>query len=170
MTRTRRAFLAGLAPALATLAVAPVALAKPSPQDLVNQVAVANMFCIESATLALKQSASPAIKDYAHRLADDHATIASSLRRIIARRSDIALPDRPDTRHLDLLRDLGALQGGDFDKAYVEAQRGTHHTLALLLEAYARDGEDPELKAFAADAFPRFKALEQKAQELPLSP
>lgn len=132
-----------------------------------TQATIANMFGVESATLALQKTGSPAIKDYAHRLADEHATTASSLRRIIARRSNIAPPDRPDARHLDMLRDLGALQGAAFDKAYVAAQRSAHHDLALLLEAYARDGGDPELKVFAADALPRFQQLDRRAQELP---
>lgn len=172
MIRTRRAFLEAISHAFATLLLAHSAFAQspPSAPDFVTEVAVANMFGVESATLALQKNASPAIKDYAHRLADDHAKAASSLRRIIARRSDIALPDRPDGRHLDMLRDLGALQGADFDKAYVAAQRSAHQELAHLLEAYAQSGGDPELKAFAAETLPLFQTLDRKAQELPPGP
>ena len=136
-------------------------------QDFVNQTAIANMFGIESATLALHKSSSPAIKDFAHRFADDHAAAASNLRRIVAKRSDIALPDRPDSRHLALLRDLAAKQGADFDKAYVEAQRGAHREAAQLLERYAGAGADPELKTFAGQSLPVFRDLDRKAGELP---
>lgn len=172
MVRTRRAFLETLPLAIAALLSARSALAQspPSARDFAGEVAVATMFGIESATLALQKNSSPAIKDYAHRLADDHARAASQLRRIVARRSDIALPDRPDGRHLDMIRDLGALQGEAFDKAYAAAQRDAHRELAALLEAYARTGGDPELKAFAAEALPLFQDLAGQAQALKPAP
>ncbi|WP_353183372.1 DUF4142 domain-containing protein [Bosea sp. (in: a-proteobacteria)] len=168
MVRTRRAFLETLPLAIAALLPARLVLAQspPSAQDFAGQLAVATMFGIESATLALQKSSSPAIKDYAHRLADDHARAASQLRRIVARRSDIALPDRPDGRHLDMIRDLGALQGEAFDKAYAAAQREAHRELAALLEAYARNGADPELKAFATETLPLVQDLSDKAGAL----
>lgn len=136
-------------------------------QDFVTQTAVANMFGMESATLALHKTNSAAIKDFAHRLADDHAAATSSLRRIISKRSDIALPDRPDGKHLDLLRDLSDKQGADFDRAYVDAQRSAHHESTVLMERYAGEGADPELKSFAAQTLPVFRELERKARELP---
>jgi len=156
---------------LALLSSGIVRAQQPIPaQDFVTQTAVANMFGVESATLALHKSNSPAIKDFAHRLADDHAAATSSLRRIIAKRSDIALPDRPDGRHLDLLRDLADKQGTDFDKAYVDAQRSTHHESAALMERYASEGTDPELKSFATQTLPVFRDLDRKARELPVAP
>lgn len=139
-------------------------------QDFVQQTAVANMFGVESATLALHKTSSPAIKDFAHRLADDHAAATSSLRRIIAKRSDIALPDRPDGKHLDLLRDLGNKQGADFDRAYVDVQRNAHQESARLLERYAETGSDPELKSFAAQTLPVFRELDRQAKALPAAP
>lgn len=139
-------------------------------QDFVNRTAVANMFGVESATLTLHKTSSPAIKDFAHRLADEHAAATSSLRRITARRSDIALPDRPDGKHLDLLRDLADRQGADFDRAYVDAQRSAHQESAALMARYASEGADPELKGFAAQTLPVFRELDRKAQALPAPP
>jgi putative membrane protein len=157
-----------LAAALAGLLMATGAVAQspPSPQDFVKTIAVANMFGVESATLALQKSDSAPIKDYAHRLADAHAKAASSLRRIVAKRSDMALPDRPDSAHLDLLTRLSDRQGADFDSEYVKAQRDSHRQVAQAVAAYARDGSDAEIKAFAADALPVFEKLESDAQQL----
>lgn len=143
-----------------------LAQSPPSPQDFVKTVAVANMFGVGSATLALQKSDSAPIKDYAHRLADEHAKAASSLRRVVAKRSDMALPDRPDSAHLDLLTDLSNRQGADFDKAYVSAQSGSHHQIAQIVAAYARDGSDAEIKAFATQALPTFEKLDAEAQRL----
>ncbi len=137
------------------------------PQDFATQAAVANMFGAQSATLALHKTSSPEIKSFAHRLANDHGTTGSSLRRITARRSDIALPESPDARHLDMLRELSSKQGPDFDKAYVAAQRAAQQETVTLVSAYAQNGSDPELKAFAAKTLPTLQELDRKAKALP---
>ena len=166
---TRRALLHAFAGAV-LLGSAAHAQAPVPAQDFVRQTAISQMFGIESATLALHKSHSPSIKDFAHALASEQGAATSSLRRIIARRSDIALPDRPDGRHLDLLRDLTDKQGAAFDKAYVEAQRSTHHDVAALMERYASEGDDPELKSFATQSLPVFRELDRKSQGLPVGP
>lgn len=164
-----------LAQALCALAILSCVSAAPAQapipaQDFVQRTAMANMFGVESATLALRKTSSPAVKAFGHRLADDHATAMSGLRRIVAKRSDLALPDRPDAPHLALLSTLSDKQGADFDKAYIEAQRSTYRETAELMERYASEGADPELKSFAAQSLPVFRELHRKAQELPNPP
>jgi putative membrane protein len=166
---TRRRLLQGFAGIVLLGSTAAAQSAVPA-AEFVRQTAIAQMFGIESATLALHKSSSPAIKGFAHALASEQGAVTSGLRRIIAKRSDIALPDRPDGRHLDLLRDLTDKQGPAFDKAYVEAQRSAHHDVALLMERYASDGDDPELKRFAAQSLPVFRELERKSQALAVAP
>ncbi len=125
------------------------------------------MFGLESATLALHKTSSPEIKSFAHRLANEHGTTGSTLRQVTARRSDLALPERPDNRHLDLLRELAGKQGQDFDRAYVQAQQAAHGEAAALLADYAQHGTDTELKAFAAKALPAIQELDRQARALP---
>ena len=166
---SRRTLLHGFA-GLVLLGSAAQAQSPVPAQEFVRQAAIAHMFGIESATLALHKTNSPAIKDFAHALTGEQGAATSGLRRIVAKRSDIALPDRPDERHLDLLRDLGNKQGAAFDRAYVEAQRNAHHEAAVLMERYANEGDDAELKRFAAQALPVFRELDRKSQELPVGP
>lgn len=137
------------------------------PQEFVTQATVSNMFGVESATLALHKSASPEIKTFAHRMVNDRTTAGSSLRQITARRSDISLPERPDAKHLDLLRELAEMQGASFDQAYVKTQRQAHDEAVALLSSYAANGTDPELKAFAAKTLPKLQELSKQAKELP---
>lgn len=138
------------------------------PQDFATQAAIANMFGLQSATLALHKTSSQEIKSFAHRLADDHGKTGSSLRQITARRSDIALPERPDGRHLNVLRDLSAKQGADFDKAYVAAQRAAQQETIALVSSYAESGSDAELKAFAAKTLPTLQELDRRVKALPV--
>lgn len=137
------------------------------PQDFVHKAVVSTMFAVESATLALHKTASPEIKSFAHRLANDRGTTGSSLRQIIAKRSDIALPERPDGPQLDLLRDLADLQGPAFDRAYVLAQRAAQEESLAVVSAYAQTGTDPELKAFAESTLPVLQKLDAEAKALP---
>ncbi|MGX1741359.1 DUF4142 domain-containing protein [Bosea sp. NPDC055353] len=167
--RTRRALLQGFA-GLVLLGSAATAQSAVPAAEFVRQTAIAQMFGMESATLALHKSSSPAIKDFAHALASEQGAVTSGLRRIIAKRSDIALPDRPDGRHLDLLRDLNDKQGPAFDRAYVEAQRSTHREATLMMERYANEGDDAELKSFAAQSLPVFRELDRKSRELSVVP
>ena len=166
---SRRALLRGFA-GLVLLGSAAQAQSPVPAEEFVRQTAIVQMFGIESATLALHKSSSPAIKDFAHALTSEQGAATSGLRRIVAKRSGIALPDRPDGRRLDLLRDLNDKQGAAFDRAYVEAQRSTHHDAALLMERYASEGDDAELKRFAAQSLPVFRELDRKSQELPVAP
>ncbi|WP_293808366.1 DUF4142 domain-containing protein [uncultured Bosea sp.] len=167
--RTRRSLLQGLSGVVLFGSAAAAQSSVPA-AEFVRQTATAQMFGMESATLALHKSSSPLIKDFAHDLASQQGAVTSGLRRIVAKRSDIALPDRPDTRHLDLLRDLTDKQGAAFDKAYVEAQRSMHHEAVLLMERYAGEGDDPELKSFAAQSLPVFRELDRKSRALPVEP
>ncbi|MCO5092805.1 DUF4142 domain-containing protein [Bosea sp. (in: a-proteobacteria)] len=173
MTRTIHRSGRALIASLACLVMMPLAALAQAPipaRDFVRETANVQMFGIESATLALHKSGSPAIKEFAHQLASEQGAVTSGLRRIVARRSDVALPDRPDARHLDLLRDLSGKQGAAFDEAYVAAQRSAHHEAALLMERYAGEGEDAELRDFATQSLPVFRELDRKAQALPATP
>ena len=167
--RLRSSLARGTAAALLLVAVAQAQEPMPA-QDFVNRTAVANMFGAEAATLALSKSSSAAIKAFAHRIADDQAVATSGLRRIVAKRSDIALPDRPDGRHLALLRDLAGKQGPGFDKAYVDSQLQTHRETAALVERYAKEGGDRELKGFAEQSLPVFRDLDRRARGLQAGP
>lgn len=136
------------------------------PQSFVARASVSTMVGVESATLALHKTTSPAIKDFAHRLANDLGTTSSGLRQITAKRSDIAIPERPDAGHLDLMRDLNEKQGAEFDRAYIAAQRKMQLENADLLAAYAEKGSDADLRAFAAKALPTAQDLARRAQNL----
>ena len=133
----------------------------PTPRALVNEMGNVDMFGIEAATLALQKTDSAAIKAFAHQLADEHATAASSLRRIVSRRSDIALPDRPDERHLDVLGDLSKRDGSELfsmPKAAVLRSYAfnhlVHHRGQLSVYLRLRDVPVPPIYGPSADERP----------------
>ncbi|MDP3320413.1 MAG: DUF4142 domain-containing protein, partial [Bosea sp. (in: a-proteobacteria)] len=60
-----------------------------------------------------------------------------------------------------------ALQGPEFDRAYVAAQRQAQEESLAVIAAYAETGSDPELKAFAEKTLPVLQKLDAEARALP---
>jgi hypothetical protein len=58
------------------------------------------------------------------------------------------------------------LQGKDFTKEYDDMQVSAHKDAVPLFERYGRDGDNPDLKAFAGKTLPTLKKYLQMAQEL----
>ena len=62
--------------------------------------------------------------------------------------------EKLDAKHQAILDRLKAAHGAAFDAAYIEAQTSAHLEAVDLFKAYAKDGDNPRLKAFAADLLP----------------
>ena len=65
-----------------------------------------------------------------------------------------------------LLDDLKAKSGKDFDQSYDQAQVKDHKDAVALFEAYAKSGDDPELKNWAAKTLPHLKEHLSMAEKL----
>ena len=64
---------------------------------------------------------------------------------------------------------LDALKGKgrkDFDSSYDQIQVKAHEDAVALFDAYAKGGEDPELKKWAAKTLPHLKEHLSMAQKL----
>jgi putative membrane protein len=56
--------------------------------------------------------------------------------------------------------------GKDFDSSYDQIQVKAHEDAVALFDAYAKGGEDPELKKWAAKTLPHLKEHLSMAQKL----
>lgn len=73
---------------------------------------------------------------------------------------------RQDRSVKKAVAELAALEGAQFDRRYMEAMLKDHQDSVRLFEREARNGKDPELKAFAAETLPHLKAHLEKAQQI----
>lgn len=137
------------------------------PDEFVKKAAISNMMAVELGTLALQKSSSPEIKAFAHQAVNDRTTAGTGLRQIVAKRSGIALPERPDHAHQDILRQLGDKQGPEFDRAYVAAQKQAQDEAMALFSGYAQTGSDTELKSFASKTLPLLQTQGELTRKLP---
>jgi putative membrane protein len=65
-----------------------------------------------------------------------------------------------------MLDGLKAKVGKDFDSSYDQIQVKAHEDAVTLFETYAKGGEDPELKKWAAKTLPHLKEHLSMAQKL----
>ena len=156
------AALAIAAPALsAALAADPATKQASAPvaptATFVAQAAFGNMFEIESSKLALERSKAGAVKAFAQRMVDDHSAAAVKFKEAVLEAKLAMPPDKLDAKHQAIVDELGK-QGGDFDKAYIEAQYKAHVETVDLFKGYAQGGEDTRMRAFAAELLPKLQA------------
>jgi putative membrane protein len=103
--------------------------------------------------LALTKTANASIKAFAQMMVTDHGKANDELMGI-AKTKNITLPMEPDSAHLKKADELGKMNGVDFDKAYVAAMIDGHKKTLDLMNKEAKDGNDAELKDFAAKTAP----------------
>ena len=86
----------------------------------------------------------------------DHARAGAELK-AIAQRKGIQLPANVDSRQRSELDKLAKLSGAAFDKEYMSAMVKDHETDVQDFETQAKQGRDPDIKAFANKTLPVLK-------------
>ena len=139
----------------------------PSAQDFVDKVAISDMFEIQSSQLALSKQPDKDTKPFAQRMVTDHQKTSKELKSLVDRgKVKATLPSALDSEHQQMLDDLKAQSGKDFDQSYDQIQVKAHEDAVALFTAYAKSGDDPELKKWAAKTLPNLERHLTMAQKL----
>ncbi|HDR9799832.1 TPA: DUF4142 domain-containing protein [Burkholderia cenocepacia] len=118
----------------------------------------------QASQLALDRSSNADVKAFARRMVDDHARIADELRHIGAQKG---VPVQTRMLVDPAVTALRAKEGRAFDTAYVALAGPPAHEAAIrLYETEAKDGRDPQLRAFAARTLPMLNAHLNAARQL----
>jgi putative membrane protein len=145
----------------------PAAAQPPSTQDFVNKVAVSDMFEIQASQLALEKQPDKDTKPFARRMVKDHEKTSKELKALIdSGKVKATLPTALDSAHQKLLDDLKAKSGKDFDSSFDQAQVKGHQDAVALFEAYAKGGDNADLKKWAARTLPHLKQHLAMAEKL----
>jgi len=141
-----------------------------STQEFVTKAAVGDMFEIQSSKLA-QQKADAESKKFASKMVTDHTKTSTELKTLVAGgKVKATLPKEMDSAHKSKLDKLKGLSGANFDKEYDDMQRSAHRDAVSLFEQYAKGGENPDLKAFAAKHLPHLQEHLKLAEGLKSSP
>jgi putative membrane protein len=106
-----------------------------------------------AAAQTAKTSENQAVAAFAQQMIDEHTKMNEELA-TLAQKKGVQPPDSPDLASQAKTAVTGALPGSTFDKQYVSSQLDDHHETLELLQNQLREGQDPELKAFAEKHIP----------------
>ncbi len=149
--------LAAAAAISLALASAPPALAQAPSSDapaFLTKANVANTFEIQSSQLAEQKSKNPAILRFAREMIKDHSKAAHQMDQAEKRAHMPASQPSLDPPHEDMLHQLQAANGQQFDSLYVQMQKQGHEQAVGLFTTYAQSGDNPAIVGFAKKALP----------------
>jgi len=106
--------------------------------------------------LGVQRATNAELKQFSQRMIDDHTRLNQQLTELAARKG-LALPRALGARSQFCSQSLAGLTGEEFDRCYAKAQLVSHMEAVGAFEAESERGQDPDLKALAAQALPRIK-------------
>jgi len=138
----------------------------PSTPDFVNQVAISDMFEIQSSELAA-QRGDAAVKEFAAQMIEAHKKTTMELKSLItSAKLQVTPPAAMDKAHQEMLDELAKLEGAEFNEQYKEDQVEAHENAVSLFERYAEGGDNPALKEWAAKTLPALRHHLEMANKL----
>jgi putative membrane protein len=136
----------------------------PKTDDFVKEVAMSDMFEIQSSQLAQQKASNDKTKQFAEHMVTDHSKTSSELKSMAPNKS--VIPTQLDSSHQSKLDKLKSLEGDDFTKQYDSIQASAHKDAVNLFERYAQGGDNAELKDWANRTLPTLKNHLQMAESL----
>jgi putative membrane protein len=168
-----------IAATLAASLILPVAAQQtPAPQPTVampttaegfrRMAMMSDAFEIQSSRLALEKSRNGIVRRFAQDMVRDHSMTSQALMGGAPAPATTASTAGLDPRHAAMLQQLAAApQGRAFDRLYGTMQRQAHSEAVALFTAYAQQGTDPNLRAFAQQTLHHLQRHIARARNLP---
>jgi putative membrane protein len=121
--------------------------------DFILEAASGGLMEVELGKYASTNAASARVKEFGRMMVTDH-TKANTQLKVIAGKKNVTLPAAPTGPHQTHISDLTAKKGADFDKAYVAMMVDDHKEDISKFQEEAKNGKDPDVKAFASSTLP----------------
>ena len=117
---------------------------------------------------AKTKAQSKEVQQYAAAMVEHHGKTNGELMKLAERFHESGGPPykREDRAVKKAVEELSALEGAQFDRRYMEAMVNDHRESIKLFEREAKNGKDPELKAFAAKTLPLLKTHLAEAERV----
>ena len=157
----------GLLLALFVCVAPAMAQTRVTTNEFVTKVAISDMMEIQPSQLALDRQPDADTKPFAQRMITDHQQTSKELKALVeGGKVKAPLPTGLDAEHQKKLDELKAKSGKEFDRAYDQMQLQAHEEAVALFSDYARNGDNPDLKAWAAKTLPHLREHLEMAKKL----
>ena len=111
------------------------------------------LFHVEAGKLAVQRASSEDVKKFGQHAIEHHSQINDELMNLASTKG-VTLPKKMTKREREVLDKIAKLSGPDFDKAYIKIEASHHSRDLSVFQKEAKDGEDPDVKAWAAKTLP----------------
>jgi len=142
----------------------------PNDAQIAQIVVTANSIDIENGKIALKNSKTPSVDEFANLMIKDHTAVNNNATALVTRLG--VKPQPSDTsKSLQASADaeqakLRGMKGHEFDKAYLENEVAYHkQVLGALNDVLIPNAQNAELKKTLVDVKPAFQAHLDHAQK-----
>lgn len=107
------------------------------------------LYHAEAGKLAVQRGSSEGVKKFGQHEIDHHTQTNDKLAQLASKKG-VTLPKKMGTKEREALDKVAKLSGPDFDKAYLEMEIKDHSKDLSIFQKEAKDGKDPDVKAWAA--------------------
>lgn len=120
--------------------------------------AISDMYEIEASKIAATRATSPELKKFASEMVAAHTKTSAGLKaKLKEAKSDVVLPTSLDSRRQGMIENLKGAAPEDFDTRYTNQQVNAHQEAVILFRGYSESGDNPVLKAAAAETLPKIE-------------
>ncbi|NJM61086.1 MAG: DUF4142 domain-containing protein [Oscillatoriales cyanobacterium RU_3_3] len=127
-------------------------------RNFILQAARSNMLEVELGRLAVQRGASDAVKQHGQQMVKEHSQANQELMQLAMQKGIELSPTEMSGQSTALRQQLSGLSGASFDAAYKQAMLASHNQAIALFQAQSRQGQDPDLKAWATKMLPNLQA------------
>jgi len=121
--------------------------------DFIKEALNGSLIEIEMGRYAQQNALNPRVKQYGAMMVRDHTKASEELKKLAARKN-VSLSDAMEDRNRSKISELEDKTGNDFDEAYIKEMVDDHEKDVDKFRKTAEEGEDSEIKAFAAKQLP----------------
>jgi putative membrane protein len=136
-----------------------------SDQTFVTKAVLGGLEEVSLGKLAMQQASSPDVKRFGKRMVDDH-TKANEELLAIADKKGFKVPQQMSAKAQQEITRMAGFQGQNFDQMYMKSMVKDHKKDIEEFENQAKNGRDPDVKAFAEKTLPTIREHLKLAEEV----
>ena len=129
-----------------------------------TEAARGGMAEVELGRLAAQKAADPSVREFGQRMVADHSRANAELKSLAAKKG-MKLPNDMNSDQKSEMDKLAKISGAEFDKEYMSAMLKDHEDDVKAFETQSKDGNDADVKAFAAKTLPTLQGHLQMARD-----
>ena len=119
---------------------------------------------VQMGQLGEQKATDPAVRDFATKMTEDHQKANEQLTRLLADKGITEPESTAETTHMS--DQLQNESGADFDRAYMKDMVEDHKKDIASFKNEAAHGQDPEIRAWAAENVPVMEEHLQMAEKI----